>query len=617
MCGIFGFCGFAGRTLPAMALRACTRLMKHRGPDGQGDVGWTATGDLWREGSPAELALALGHRRLAIFDLSSAGAQPMRDSRGRWIVFNGEIYNFQELRRDLEAVGYGFSSGTDTEVILAAYDRWGTDCVKRFNGMWAFALYDPGRKGLFCNRDRLGVKPFYYARQPNAFCFASEVGPIFTALNKPVQVDRGELARYLVSDASDDGPNTLYRGILELRGGHTLWLDTDSGESKLWRYWDLPEEPDLDMDDGQVLDRFSEILEDAVRLRLRADVPVAITLSGGIDSSAVTVAARRSGGGRLVTFTSHFPGAPEIDETPYASEVAKMCGAEHILVAPDLSKMVEEEPALTLHQAMPYWSLSMYVLWAIVKEVRAKGIPVALSGQGGDELFMGYERYYAPYVLGFMPNLARVGVELVRCGRRSRLGVSRMLVYALVFGWPWLRRAIRLRSARNGFAPELFEPPPRLSLRSDIRLRNLQRDELQGRQLSQLLRYDDRIMGARGMEERQPFLDYRMVEFAWRLPWRHKIRDGWTKYLARRYLDRHGLATIAWRRHKLGFNAPQRLWLGQLIARRGAVLEAQPFARALLRPGRGLADLSEDAQWDAYLLLQLAHLMGWEGISPE
>jgi len=601
--------------MPAARLRSAMASLSHRGPDAEGRIGWDRRGVCWRDEqlTDQELAVGLAHRRLSILDLSPAGRQPMPGPKGTWIVYNGEVYNYLELRAELLKTGHSFSTHSDTEVILAAYEAWGVDCVKRFNGMWAFALYDPGKKGLFCSRDRLGVKPFYYHSSPEAFLFASEIPALLQFAALPRKIGFEPLARYVLQHQTDDGEETLYESIRELRGGHCLWVDTTHGEMRSWRYWELPQEPDLDPNDAEALETFTGLLEDSVRLRLRSDVPLVVTLSGGTDSSAVAVAAKRLRA-PIETVTSHFPSHPEIDETRYAAAAAGHCGLRSTLVVPDLSRLIEEEPDLTRHQALPFPSLSLYVHWAIMRQVREREIKVVLSGQGGDELFLGYEHYYVNHVRSLSPNLVRMLRAAWQASRNSRLSLPQVAAYVAYFGSPRLRRLVLGRRVRRAFHRRILERLPGVPDLGTPDRRRLQRTQLTDGPLSQLLRYDDRTTGAFGLETRLPFLDYRLVEFAYRLPWRHKIRDGWTKYLIRSYLDRAGLKEIAWRKHKLGFNAPQASWTDALLRERGPALRASPFATFLLRDAVDLESLPLPQRWDAYHLLHLASLLEWQAV---
>ncbi|MCZ6557877.1 MAG: asparagine synthase (glutamine-hydrolyzing) [SAR324 cluster bacterium] len=617
MCGIFGFC-VGPEPMPqgfdTALLRAATRELAHRGPDAEGLLGVTVDGQRLHDDelTAQALTLGLGHRRLSILDLSAAGRQPMAGPHGTWLIHNGEIYNFQDLRTELTGLGYRFETATDSEVILAAYDAWGTGCVDRFNGMWAFAIYDHPRQSLFLSRDRLGIKPLYYTHREGRFAFASEIAPLLMLPGMRPRIVPRNLIRYLVDHRIDDGEETIYEQIHELRGGHCLTIDLHSWQYRSWRYWDLPQQPDLELSDEEALDSFSEIIEDALRLRLIADVPVAITLSGGVDSSVLAVAASRVRGRGIMTFTSRFPDNPAIDESAYAGQVTRACGIDAHFIAPDLGRMLEEEPRLTRHQAMPFASLSLYVHWAILSSIRQEGIPVVISGQGGDENFLGYERYYVSVALGYLPNIYRMLRHMVAASRHSRLSMRSMLAYLVYFTLPRLQRMIRLSRTRNiyrrGLFSKLGEPIPEI-VRDQ---RHLHAAELQTNTLPTLLRYDDRTAGALGMETRLPFLDYRLVELAHRLPLRHKMRDGWTKYLPRRYLARHVPESVAWRTHKLGFNAPQQSWTDALVKARGEALAKSSFANSLLRGDMGLSDLPAARRWDPYNILHLADLLHWE-----
>ena len=615
MCGIFGFwVREENRAFNASLLRSGTQSLAHRGPDSHGFVGWTADQRCLRDkqlGSQL-LTLGLGHTRLAILDLSPAGDQPMKGRDGTWITYNGEIYNYRELGKELRSLGFRSSTQTDTEIILNAYEAWGEDCISRFNGMWAFVLYDPHKGSLYVSRDRLGIKPLYYSSGEGYFAFASEVGALFHCEGITPHIVPEKLAAYLIDHRVDDGTDTIYRDIRELRGGHCMRLDLATGQVRSWEYWGLPQEPNLELSDEDALEGFSELIEDSVRLRLHADVPVTLTLSGGIDSSAISVAAQRVAGNSVHSFTSSHPNDPDIDETLYADQVVQTLEIESTLVRPSTGNLLEEEPKLTKHQAMPFASLSLYVHWAILSKIRSLGYPVALSGQGGDELFLGYERYYASAALSCLPNLWKLVRFLTDAGRNSQKGFVRMSALALFFMSPVIRRCVRFRRIKDVYQPHLLRmlPPPQSE--AFMNLCDLQTSELRQRSLCTLLRYDDRTAAAHGMETRLPFLDYRLVEFAYRLPLRHKIRDGWTKYLVRRYLAAHLPKTIAWRKKKLGFNAPQTKWTDFLLAERGDRVLNSPFAKELLGNSGQMQSVAPVVRWDVYNILQLANILDWK-----
>ncbi len=616
MCGIFGF---SIRNVPksgemnAKLLRVATRNLTHRGPDAQGIVGWAEDGTFLKNDqlSDQRLSLGLGHCRLKIFDLSDAGNQPMTDSKGNWLVFNGEIYNFKDVRKELKFLGCSFTTETDTEVILNAYATWGENCVEKFNGMWAFVLYDPSKRCLFISRDRLGIKPLYYVLRQESFLFSSEVGALFQCPGIKPSILRKKLTSYIIDHKIDNESDTIYKDIKELRGGHCMRVNLDSGDYHIWPFWELPNESDLELSDDSALELFSELIEDSVRLRLQADVPVAITLSGGVDSSAISVAAARVHGTSVHTFTSKFPHDSGIDESIYAAQVAKSIGINPSFVEPAIDRLIEEEPILSKHQAMPFGSLSIYVHWAILAKIRAHGFPVVLSGQGGDELFLGYDWYYISAALSHMPNLWKLVTTIIQSSRHSRRNLHQSMAHVVYFLLPKLRRYIKFRVMKNVYHPDLLTKLHTAEPEVFFDLRQLQHSELREKGLCRYLRFDDRNAGALGMETRLPFLDYRLVEFASRLPLHHKIRDGWTKYLIRRYLSTHGPASVAWRKHKLGFNAPQTRWTDLLVSLRGKYLQRIPFARDLLIEGLQVQEVPSSLRWDVYNMLHLAHLLQW------
>lgn len=612
MCGILG--AWQRSPFPFARLKACLRLLDHRGPDSSGAVGLPREGGELRTLEPNEKTeLGLGHTRLAILDLSSLGAQPMRFPGGAWIIYNGEIYNYVELRKELEQEGVVFKTRTDTEVVLAAYDRWGVECVGRFNGMWAFAIYDPQRQSLFLSRDRLGIKPFYYRHEEGScFHFASEIKALLSFGERKAAIAMERLADALVNQATDDGETTLYDGIRELRGGHSAWLDLAAGTFRQWRYWQLPEYDDAtSMTDEATLDTFEALLEDAVRIRLRADVPIALTLSGGIDSSAIALATSRVSNGQVRTFTSRFGVDASIDETAYAERVAQATGAKANFVEADLEEIPSLVTELIYHQELPIFTLSPLMHWLILREVAGQGYPVVLAGQGGDELFLGYERYYVWWIWSQAFRPLRALRRFRDAANHSRLSYVELASFLAYFRAPMLqqwRHQARARQIFQSHFAALSKYHHRFSLASDT----FQRHDLVEGSLPRLLRYDDRNSSAHGMETRLPFLDYRLVEFACRLPWKHKIREGWTKWIVRKYLERHGLEDIAWRRKKLGFDVPSDTWVARIWEERKGVLEKDPFCSRLIRPVAQLEKMPASRRWIVINLLELAAQFEWD-----
>ncbi len=613
MCGIAGYIG--GSVPSRVRVENCLAQLRRRGPDMQGLAGISARREtvVAKEWTPglADADVLFLHTRLSILDLSESGRQPMADRFGNVISFNGEIYNYLEVRKELVADGHVFSTGTDTEVILAAYAKWGTKCVERFNGMWAFAVYDTARRLVFLSRDRLGVKPIYYSRIDDAsLAFASEIPALYALMGGDPTVSVERLGAMFKTGLSDEGEDTLFKGIRELRGGENAFFDLVARTWSVTRHWNLPEQPDLEMTQDEALEQFTYLFEDAVRLRFRADVPIALTCSGGVDSTAVAIATAKLGKD-VTMFTSHLPHDQAIDESCFARIVADALKLPLVPVRPDIGQWKDEVAALSRAQAMPYGSLSLYVHWALLKEVRVRGMPIVLSGQGADEVFFGYERYYSAFLAAQFPSLPKVVREYLLMRKRSLRGGSSGLAFLAYFGLPRLqvmRRKINARAALRADMLNVEVPAP---ARFTTDRRHLQRMELLDYNLPRLLRYDDRTAGALGMETRLPFLDYRLVEFAHRLPWRHTFWEGWTKFIIRKYVAQNGIPEIAWRKGKLGFEAPTDRWVQELAAERWELYRNTDFAKRMLRDDVNLSSCSPDVRWGVFNVLELAFLNRW------
>ncbi len=551
------------------------------------------------------------HTRLSILDLSESGRQPMADCLGNVITFNGEIYNYLEIRKELAAYGHVFSTGTDTEVILAAYAKWGSKCVERFNGMWAFALYDAARRLMFLSRDRLGVKPIYYSRPDDAsVAFASEIPALYALMGGEPIVCAERLGAVFKSGLTDEGEDTLFKGVRELRGGENAFFDLLARTWSVSRHWSLPEQPDLDISQNEALERFTDLFEDAVRLRFRADVPIALTCSGGVDSTAVAIATAKLGKD-VTMFTSDLPQDQVIDESGFARTVADTLKLPLVLVRPDIGQWKDEVAALSRAQAMPYGSLSLYVHWALLKEIRARGMPIVLSGQGADEVFFGYERYYSAFLAAQLANPVKLVREYSLMRKRSLRSGSSALAFLTYFAMPRLQEIRRRLNSRAALRANILNVKAQAPERFTTDRRHLQRMELQDYNLPRLLRYDDRTAGALGMETRLPFLDYRLVEFAHRLPWRHTFSDGWTKFIVRKYVAQNGIPEIAWRKGKLGFEAPTDRWVRELAAERWKSYRHTEFAKRMLRDDVNISSLTPDVRWGVFNVLELAFLHQW------
>jgi len=606
MCGIAGIWDPEGRA-DLGRLHLMAGLMRHRGPDDEGVVLLGAAGghaclggvdtprEVFASGLPfapgarrpladgGRFTVGLLHRRLSIVDLSPAGHQPMCDPRGRhWIVFNGEVYNYVELRHELAALGESFRSGSDTEVILAAYRRWGHGCLERFNGMFAFALWDGERRELFCARDRFGVKPLYYQWDGRRFAFASE--PDALALTQERRIaPRLEAVRDLVAlDWVDHDERTFFEGIRSLPAAHRLVV----GERGLAieRWWSL-RAGRAPGDAAAQTAEFERLFTDAVSLRLRADVEVGSCLSGGLDSSAVVTTASRLLPRPMHAFTCAYDEGPDFDERPWVAATVEASGARSHVVVPDGGDFWATFDRLAVRQGEPTAGPGLYSQWKVMELARARALKVLLDGQGGDETLAGYFRYLPVRLrdLAARGDLAGFLRLLPKVARR--LGPATAL--SLTFE-PWLpaglvaplrrrygqgKDRVLARALRGLPRPDLPRPPRGFP---SALSRQLAFDTLQ-RLLPSLLRYEDRDSMAFSIETRLPFLDYRLVEFAFTLPDERRLDGDTTKAVLRRALAGRIPAAVLARRDKKGFETPADLWL------RGRY--AGEARRRLLTPG--------------------------------
>lgn len=571
MCGIAGIIGLNGQAAESHLIEKMTRAVTHRGPDGEGVL--------------VEGNVGLGHRRLAIVDLSTDGAQPMTAGQGRHtVVFNGEIYNYLELRAELQALGHVFFTCSDTEVLLAAYAEWGTACVQRFNGMWAFALYDRARKVLFCSRDRFGKKPFYYLSSRDWFAFGSEIRQLLPLL--PARhADSQTLLKFIVGVQAEGSEQTFFEGVKKLPGGHNLTLDLRTGEWHIQRYYELVIDRSLaNIGDEEAVQRYSAVLADAVRLRLRSDVPLGTCLSGGLDSSSIACLAAgfyRQEAQRSFAAITACSEQDDNDESCYAAQVVDH---NHLLwhkVRPNYDDFAAALPAVIEAQEEPFPSASIAMQFFVMRCAREHGISVLLDGQGGDETLLGYERYFAAHYLsearcrGWLHTLAAMRASSINNDTMSARRILGYLFYftsARVRWHNYLRRHRYLREQ-----PEMFDEV-RLYAEVAGDIQALQKLEIERTNLPALLRYEDKNAMRQSVETRLPFLDYRLVELSLSLPGSSKISEGWTKHVLRKAMSGKLPDSIVWRRNKFGFEAPERLW----FARHRPVMQEAVRTSALL-----------------------------------
>ena len=539
--------------------------MRHRGPDDAG-TWWSAGG-----------CVGLGHRRLAIIDLSPAGHQPMQDASGELcIVFNGEIYNFASLRRELAEKSHVFSSHSDTEVILAAYREWGTDCLSHLNGMFAFALYDGRQRQLFMARDRAGEKPLFYALANGALRFASELKGLMSDPTFPRRIDPVALDCYLTMGFVP-GERCMLHGVKKLPPAHALVFNLESGQSRLWRYWLLPEwsasTTSRLADKATLLDELETLLEDAVRRQLVADVPVGVLLSGGVDSSLITAMAARASSA-VKTFTIRFPGHPEHDETAHARLIARYFDTEHVELEAGESA-ADLLPMLARQFDEPIADSSMIPTYLVSQLVR-QHCTVALGGDGGDELFGGYVHYnrllWIQQKLAGIPRSLRVPVAkaagtLLPTGFKGRKWIQALEV-DLRRGLPLIaascfdrttRRALMVRSGQWPLVAESTHEQ-QIPETADLLQRATRMDF--GYYLPEdILVKVDRASMLSSLEVRAPLLDYRLIEFAFgKVPSHLKATTTSRKVLLKKLTAR--LLPPEFDQHrKQGFTIPLGSWL--------------------------------------------------------
>lgn len=542
MCGIFGYLGY----LPEQTARICTDRIRHRGPDGSG---------VWHTPD-----ITLGHRRLSILDLSDQGKQPMpsRDQR-YWITFNGEIYNFVELRAELEGRGYAFRSASDTEVILAAYEVWGPDCQLKFNGMWAFAIWDSREKTLFLARDRFGKKPLFYAYLPNGnIAFASEMKAIFPLLDniRPNISLIKDPSRILYYEATEE---CVIEGIQRFPAGHHATVV--NGRLRFRRWWNtLDHLPVVSARYEDQVEQFRELFIDACRLRMRSDVPLGTALSGGLDSSATIscmayVAShgqtKRMGESWQHAFVASFPGT-SLDEAHYAKKVTDTLGIE--------STVIEIDPIKGLLRIDEYLYLleDMFISSPIpfmqtYEAVKAAGVSVTLDGHGADELFGGYpfDCLHALSDAGMRVGKARAIAQTYHNAYGADgLGNDSKLIAK------WHLRRLLNRAKTQGTLDSRHPEYKRLDYLNK-QLYASTHDTI----LPTLLRNYDRYSMASGVEIRMPFMDHRLVSLAFSLPWDAKVRKGYTKAIVRDALSPFMPQEIAYRKAKIGFHSPMVDWM--------------------------------------------------------
>ena len=537
--------------------------LAHRGPDGARS---------WLTSTPRAV-VGLGHRRLSIIDLTRAADQPMFDrSRELALVYNGEIYNYVELREELLAAGRSFFTQSDTEVLLTAYEHWGPECLPRLNGMFAFALWDGRRGELFLARDRFGEKPLFYTRLPGGgYAFASEMKALFAHPDVRIAPREASVRSYVEGRFHEDVEETMFDDVVRLLPAHAMVVDDAGSVRRRWRYW-TPDytEAEQPYREAEAAERFHDLLERSVRARLRSDVPLGTSLSGGLDSSTIVcmLAEARMRTPTLTqnTFSGRFDESdPTLSEGPFIDLVVERTGTRAHSVTPTALGLVEESERLHWHQEEPFLSASIYLQWCVMRLAHEQQTTVLLDGQGADELLAGYQYYFPSYQLDLLDRgrVARLVYDTVAFRRRLRRASEgytnslRRFNHDIALGPRALAAAWRDRGGiSHGDYAEGVPPAAR-----GMRLRRQIAEALQYNSLPMLLRYADRSAMAFSRETRFPFLDHELVDWCVRLPDRAFVRDGWQKYILRKGAGALLPPEIRWRADKVGYAAPLDLWL--------------------------------------------------------
>ena len=577
MCGIAGILLKYANPAAPVHLKKMTDALSHRGPDGEGS---------WRN---QEDTVHLGHRRLSIIDLSEHGAQPMPYAGRYHIVHNGEIYNYPELRNFLQGKGYTFISRTDTEVIVAAYDYWKEHCLQQFDGMFAFAIWDEKEKQLFAARDRFGEKPFYYYEDEENFVFASEMKALWK-IGIERQVDKKMVLNYLslghVQNCVDK-EQTFFESVYSLPPSHYLQYSFAGGPSKIKRYWRIDKESKIDIAPEQAIETFISLFSNSIKRRLRSDVPLGTSLSGGVDSSSIAYfvnnlvrgtasedsgTAYRSKPGSLQTFSAVFPGF-ERDESPYIDLLTKELSVKNFQVHPSADDLIRDFEKLCYHQEEPFQSSGIYAQYRVFEMAKEQEVKVLLDGQGADELLAGYPRYIHWYLQEVLSRHKLGAAQSERKAFQKNSQVFLWDIKNMIAAFLPSHAAIQLE--KKEYLKTIHQPDIDPGLIRSLRgrewegihkpivtkLNDILFFNLTEMGLEELLRFADRNSMAHGREVRLPFLNHELVEFLYSLPAQLKMHEGWTKFLLRKAMDKKLPGEIVWRREKVGFETPQKNWM--------------------------------------------------------
>lgn len=609
MCGIAGKIYTYTNQFQANEVQRMLSVINHRGPDDEG----TYYND----------RIALGQKRLSIVDLSSDGRQPMCYGGRYQIVYNGEVYNYLELRDELAQMGYTFATKTDTEVLLAAYANWGEACLDHLNGMWAFIIYDEQEKTVFCARDRFGVKPLYYYQTNSGISFASEIKE-FTLLDDWEAVGNvPRIVDFIMNNGMHDFSNeTLFKGVFQIRPGESMLVDLNSNSQEIKTWYHLKDkQKKCTLSFEEASKQFHDLFEDAVRLRLRSDVKVGSCLSGGLDSSSIVcvmnqLLKRNSPDVKQeVVFASNHVG--KYDESAYMEAVVKKTGVVKHTVEPSFREIVEKLDEILWHQDEPFGSTSIIAQWDVYEKAHEAGLTVMLDGQGADEYLAGYTSFQKVYFRELLTSfkLKKLWRSLIQYKQLYHnyyyapyKDLVEMLISRLI-PEQWIQRVKEFikhmagKATRADYIKNYYLISDNVYSRvrkTATSLRDETISEMMHTSLPKLVHHQDRNAMAHSVESRAPFLDYRLVEFVFNLPSDYKIHLAVTKYVQRRGLSSILPSLITERMDKLGFATPEEVWIKENSAQYRDLLEkACDCLSILISKERILMDFDAQIQRDS------------------
>lgn len=562
MCGIVGIIQPVKGVYSKSHIKNMTDLLAHRGPDDEG---------YWQNDKET---VFLGHRRLSIIDLSDAASQPMRCLGRYTIIHNGEIYNYIEVREELKKKGYHFNTQSDTEVIAAAYDCYQSECIDEFDGMFSFAIWDEQEEEFFGARDRFGEKPFFYSFFDKQLVFASEIKAIWAA-----EIERKPNLKmlfnfitigYTVNPANPS--ETFFENIFKLPAASWLYYKPGTNELQIVKYWDLDTQTeDKKITGPEAIEKFNYLFTQSLKKRYRSDVPIGISISGGLDSSSIVAFsnAMNESNNSHKCFTAIFPGF-EKNEEVYAGEIAKYFNLQHYAVTMTAEEMAYDLEKIMYYQEEPFGSASIYAQYKVYGVAGKNNIKCMLDGQGADEVLAGYFKYYKWYwqELFRKRKLFKSGeLKYARGnGVHEKFGLNNIIaalfpdIASVILERRYLLHALQHKDLTDDFirhqSKEAYYTAPAASGLNDALYFSTCINGLE-----ELLRYADRNSMAHGCEVRLPFLDHQLVEFIFSLPANFKIKEGWTKWLLRKAVHDKLPASIVWRKNKIGYEPPQQQWM--------------------------------------------------------